>query len=225
MEKAVLRHELKYYLSRPGAAIVKSRLQALMRPDPHANGFSPYFIRSLYFDDMDYTAYRDKLSGVAERNKYRLRFYNRDLSYLCFEKKKKLGDRIHKTSVRVGEEELAAMLAGEKVASKGNELLKEYNVLCQSACLRPLVLVDYDRTVFSYPVGNVRITLDEGISSRRFAGNIEDYSCPVPVLERDEVVLEVKFDAFLPPQIHCLLQDIPKARSAISKYCLCCSVL
>ena len=84
MEKAVLRHELKYYLSRPGAALVKSRLRTLMRPDPHADGFSPYFIRSLYFDDMDYTAYRDKLSGVAERNKYRLRFYNRDLHIYYF---------------------------------------------------------------------------------------------------------------------------------------------
>ncbi len=225
MEQAVLRHELKYYLSRPGAQMIKSRLQVLMHPDPHTDGFAPYFIRSLYFDDMDCSAYRDKLSGVAERNKYRLRFYNRDLSYVCFEKKQKLGDRIRKTSVRMGENAWLPMLRGRCVEKAHHALLKEYNALVKSVRLQPLVLVDYHRTVFRYSVGNVRITLDEGIGSRRFTGDLQEYSSVVPVLHPDEVVLEVKYDAFLPPQIQALLGDIPKARSAVSKYCLCCSVL
>ena len=225
MEKQVLRHELKYYISRPGAALIRSRLSALMRPDAHADGFSPYFIRSLYFDDMDLSAYRDKLSGVENRNKYRIRYYNGDLSYVVFEKKQKVGDRIRKTSVRLTSEQTERMLAGKSVENAEAPLLKEYNVLVKNVSLRPLVLVDYDRTVFSYPVGNVRITLDEGLASRRFTGSLTDRSACGRVLSPEEVVLEVKFDSLLPPQIRCLLENVPKDRSAISKYCLCCSLL
>lgn len=224
MEKQVYRHELKYYLSPAGAALVRSRLKHLMRPDPHAKGFSPYFIRSLYFDDMEYSAYRDKLSGVNERNKYRLRFYNMDPSFAVFEKKQKIQDRIRKTSVRV-DWELAGRLAQGRPSGASDGLLREYDILVKTRGLRPLVLVDYDRTVFSYPIGNVRITLDERLASCRFQGDLLKQAGRVGVIDPDEVVLEVKFDSVLPPQIRCLLEDIPKARSAISKYCLCCSVL
>ncbi len=216
---------MKFYISRPGAALLRSRLSPLMRPDSHAQGFSPYFIRSLYFDDMNVSAYRDKLAGVEKRNKYRIRFYNGDRSYTVFEKKQKVGDRIRKTSVRLTREQTDRMLLGKPLGEEGVPLLREYDVLVKNKALRPLVLVDYDRTVFSYPVGNVRITLDENLASRRFTGSLEDRSSCVKVLSSREAVLEVKFDSLLPPQIRCLLESIPKERSAISKYCLCCSVL
>ena len=224
MEKKVLRNELKYYISRPGAAILKSRLSKLMYPDSHAEGFEPYFIRSVYFDDVDYTAYRDKLSGVEKRDKYRVRFYNMDTGYMVFEQKKKIADKIQKTSQRIDMGQMRMMMKGLCVGeSKG--LLGLYDILCKTKVLKPLVIVDYHRTVFSYPISNVRITLDENIRAKRFAGDAFNLAGTVPVIDENSAVLEVKFDNILPPQIKCLFEDIPKNRSAVSKYCLCCETL
>ena len=224
MERSVLRHELKYYISPGGAAIVKSRLSRLMRPDPHADGFTPYFIRSLYFDDMEISAYRDKISGVAERTKYRVRFYNMDPSFISFEKKEKKGEYILKTSQRIDLPTARIMAEGKPTgADKG--LLREYDILLKNRFLKPLAVVDYDRTVFAYPIGDVRITLDENVRGRRFSGELFDTAASFPALDRGETVLEVKYDAVLPPQVECLIADIPKNRSAVSKYCLCCAAL
>ena len=63
MDQAGLRHELKYEISLPTAALLQSRLRAIMRPDPHAGPYG-YYIRSLYFDDLDNNAYREKLDGL-----------------------------------------------------------------------------------------------------------------------------------------------------------------
>ena len=45
----------------------------------------------------------------------------------------------------------------------------------------------------------------------------------VPVLEQGQVILEVKFDDFLPGYLN--LEDIPKVNLAVSKYVLCASLL
>ena len=223
-ESSLLRHEIKFYISRAGAAIVKSRLKKICYPDPHARGFEPYFIRSLYFDDADLSAYRDKIAGVDDRIKYRLRFYNMDPSFIAFEKKKKRGEFIEKTSVRIDQDVMRVMAAGRCVGARDG-LVREYDVLVKNRFLRPLVLVDYDRTVFAYPIGDTRITVDEDVRARRFEGELFSTPASVPVLERGEAVLEVKFNGLLPAQIECLLADVAKTRSAVSKYCLCCAFL
>ncbi|MBQ9545422.1 MAG: polyphosphate polymerase domain-containing protein [Clostridia bacterium] len=223
-ERSLLRHELKFFINRGGAAIVKSRLGKICYPDPHAKGFEPYFIRSLYFDDADLSAYRDKIAGVDDRIKYRVRFYNMDPSFVAFEKKKKNGEFIEKTSVRIDENAMRAMAAGRVVGAEDG-LVREYDILVKNRFLRPLVLVDYDRTVFSYPIGDTRITVDENVRARRFEGELFSTPASIPVLERGEAVLEVKFSGLLPAQIECLLTDIPKTRSAVSKYCLSCAYL
>jgi len=224
MERRVLRNELKYYISRPAAAIIKSRLSKIMHPDSHADGFEPYFIRSVYFDDMDYTAFRDKLSGVEKRDKFRDRLYNMDSTFMVFEQKKKIADKIQKTSQRIDMGQMRMMMKGLCIGeSKG--LLGYYDVLCRTRLLRPLVIVDYNRTVFSYPISNVRITLDQDIRAKRFTGDAFNLAGEIPVIDANSVVLEVKFDTVLPPQIKCLFEDVAKNRSAVSKYCLCCETL
>jgi len=195
-----------------------------MHPDSHADGFEPYFIRSVYFDDMDYTAFRDKLSGVEKRDKFRVRFYNMDSSFMVFEQKKKIADKIQKTSQRIDMGQMRMMMKGLCIGeSKG--LLGYYDVLCRTRLLRPLVIVDYNRTVFSYPISNVRITLDQDIRAKRFTGDAFNLAGEIPVIDANSVVLEVKFDTVLPPQIKCLFEDVAKNRSAVSKYCLCCETL
>ena len=82
--------------------------------------------------------------------------------------------------------------------------------------------MDYDRTPFLCHAGNTRITLDENLRTRPYIAHL--FASPramTPVLEPDQVILEVKFDDFLPGYLGEILEDIPKVQMSISKYVLC----
>ena len=87
-----LRPEYKYLISRADAELLKLRLPRIMERDPHAGEHGRYTIRSLYFDDVNAASYYEKVDGIDNRAKYRIRFYNYDGSNLKLEKKEKLGN-------------------------------------------------------------------------------------------------------------------------------------
>ena len=92
-----LRHEYKYLISRADAELLKLRLPHIMERDPNAGENGQYTIRSLYFDDVDAAAYYEKVDGLDNRAKYRIRFYNYDGSNIKLEKKEKLGNLTRKS--------------------------------------------------------------------------------------------------------------------------------
>ena len=62
------RHEVKHEISNHDMLILRQRLRAVMKPDGHAiNG--KYEIRSLYFDNLDDKALKEKLNGINIREK------------------------------------------------------------------------------------------------------------------------------------------------------------
>ena len=225
MDRKVDRHEIKYIISRFEAEILKRRLPALLRPDAHAGAAGSYFIRSLYFDDPDYTAYREKLDGVKERTKYRIRFYNMDDSVIFLEKKTKDGDMTGKDSVRLTRAGAEAFIRGDEGLPRLKGLGGELGRLRQGAW-RPAVIVDYDRLAYTYPIGNVRVTIDSNVRTAPYRYDIFDPRLlDIPVLDEGEVVLEVKYDAFLPAPVRELLHGVKKQRCAVSKYTKCLSIL
>ena len=70
------RHEYKYLISRETAELLRRRLPHFMKRDPHAGPTGQYTIRSLYFDDLNFEAFYEKVSGTDNRTKYRIRCYN-----------------------------------------------------------------------------------------------------------------------------------------------------
>ena len=91
------RHEYKYLISKEAAALLKLRLPHIMKLDPHVEKTGWYTIRSLYFDDLQYGAFYDKVSGVDPRTKYRIRCYDYKYSLFRLEKKEKKGHLTRKT--------------------------------------------------------------------------------------------------------------------------------
>ena len=85
------RHELKYKISYPDYLAMRSRLRPVMKADPHAAAGGRYLVRSVYFDNLNDKALREKIDGVAKREKFRIRYYNDDLSYIVLENKMKIG--------------------------------------------------------------------------------------------------------------------------------------
>ena len=86
------RHEQKYFISQGDACYLSHLLRHTMQPDRHADGRGEYHIRSLYFDDCFNSAMSDKLDGVMNRHKYRIRIYNFSDRVIRLERKSKGGE-------------------------------------------------------------------------------------------------------------------------------------
>jgi SPX domain protein involved in polyphosphate accumulation len=220
MMKDGYRHEYKYLISGAAARLLKSRLRSFMHPDPHVGETGQYTIRSLYFDDPFAAAYEEKMSGIKERTKYRIRYYNYDPSLLRLERKEKNGSLTRKTGQTISAADAKALTGGQIRELTG--LSEELQRRCLLEGFRPRCLVDYDRTPFVCHDGNTRITLDENLRTRPFDTDLlASNQAMIPVLSPDQVILEVKFDDFLPGYLGDILADIPKAQMSISKYVLC----
>ena len=204
---------------------MKRRLPLLLETDPNARSDGSYFIRSVYFDDSAFTAYHEKLDGVKERTKYRIRYYNFDDSVIFLERKSKDGDMTGKDSVRIDRETAERFLRGDDSLRKLPGLAGELGRLRQGG-FKPVCIVDYDRFAYKYRTGNVRVTLDTEIRTCPFRTELfDDRLLTVPVMEPGETVLEVKYDAFLPAQVGAILEGVKKQRCAVSKYTKCLGIL
>ena len=81
------RHEWKHLINYGDHIELKQRLCAVLSPDPHAEPNGTYSVRSLYFDNVCDKVLREKLNGVNNREKFRIRYYKDDPSFLRLEKK------------------------------------------------------------------------------------------------------------------------------------------
>lgn len=219
------RHEYKFLISSSAAALLKCRLAGLMPRDPHAGENGQYVIRSLYFDDPNFSAYEEKTAGVRDREKYRLRCYNYNTGFVRLERKEKRGDLTRKKGQTVTQAQARALQNGEYTLTEEDSLLQEFSHKIASG-LRPAVLVDYDRTPFVCSAGQTRITIDENIRTKPYDADLwAANTAMIPVLEGGQAVLEVKFNDFLPQYLARALEDIPKVHLAVSKYVLCANTL
>lgn len=219
----ILRQELKYILGRGEYSALSQRCRAVMRPDPHAGADGSYAITSLYFDDLANTALMQNYSGVSRREKFRIRFYNGDLSTLHLEKKVKYGGLGTKYSCPMAPEQLRRLLDGDLtwMMATGQGLMQELYLRMRTELLRPKTIVAYRRVPFVYEPGNVRVTFDydirSGICSRDM---LSGRTILVPAAQ-NTVIMEVKYDEFLPDIIRMIVQEgTPRAR-AFSKYAAC----
>lgn len=219
------RHELKYPLSEAGYQALSRRLAAVMRRDAHADADGRYTVRSIYFDNYRDKALREKLDGVPQREKFRIRWYNDDLSFLSLEKKCKYNDLCQKLAAPLTQAELQSILSGGGtwMASHPQALVRELSRAMDAQQLRPRVLVSYVREAYTYAPGNVRVTFDSCVRSSLFHPELPGSAFPdVGVLDAPGAhILEVKYDAFLPDVIACLLQSGDLRQQAFSKYAAC----
>lgn len=219
MSKSHGRHELKHYINYADIIELRSRLSLIAKPDENSINGDGYRIKSLYFDNYNDKALMEKLDGVNEREKFRLRLYNNDTSFIRLEKKSKKDGICYKDSAVITEEECRRLLDGDYAVLKENKnpLCMELYAKMLSQQLRPKNIVDYKREAFVYPAGNVRVTFDYDI---RTGWNIYDFlnDEPVPVPISGVYILEVKYDNFLPEIIRGMVFLSGRRSTSFSKY-------
>lgn len=190
--------------------------------DPHAAGQGYYRIRSLYFDDPLDTALHEKLDGVNERRKYRIRYYNDDLDYIVLECKMKRDGVGCKPQERLTLPEARRMLAGDVawMITSGRPLLTALYVDMKTRRLAPRTVVAYKRVPFVYAPGNVRVTIDWGIRTGAPRDFLNPQGLTLPI-DEDVTLLEVKWDEYLPGIIRKAAALKSRAPTAFSKYAAC----
>jgi len=215
------RHELKYYLNTTDYLIIKKRLSNIAGPDEHTDANGSYRIRSLYFETPDDKALLEKLSGVNEREKFRIRYYNNDTSFIRLEKKSKINNLTNKISAPVTKEECEKLIAGdtEWMKESKNGLLLELYAKMKYELLRPKTIVDYMREPFVYRPGNVRVTFDTKISTG--VNSTDMFNAKTPMIKthgEPVIIMEVKYDNYLPTIIRSMVQVQNRRVTAFSKY-------
>lgn len=224
IEKPKFRHEIKHFINAADYFTIQSRLKHIAQLDRFAESNGTYQVHSLYFDTPDNKALMDKINGISRREKFRLRFYNNDPSFIRMEKKSKINGLCYKEKTVISQEQCKKLLQGDInwLFSSSDGLLQELYAKMKQQLLRPKTVVDYSREAYIYEPGNVRITFDRRLQSGLFSNNFLDSDLPtVAMATNGQVILEVKFDEFLPELIRDIIQTNQRRSSSISKYAAC----
>lgn len=216
------RHEWKHEINASDMIAIRHRLRAVAKPDEHAVD-GKYLIRSLYFDTSADKALREKLDGVNRREKFRIRYYNGDTTLIHLEKKSKWNGLSSKESVGLTAWEAHAIVDGDWnwMLDSGRPLVQELYSKMYSQGLRPKTIVDYEREPFVYAPGNVRVTLDYNIRTGLGCTDFLNPDCVMVPAGDAPIILEVKWDAFLPDIIRDAIQLEGRHSAAYSKYAAC----
>ena len=201
--------------------ILAAKLKTVMKPDLNQHG-NAYVIRSLYFDDIWDSCMEENESGIDDRSKLRIRTYTYDAEKLYLENKEKLRGYTKKSRNIVSRQECFDIMDGKALPFGERKVVNQLSLAMKTSHMRPKAIIEYERSAFVHPLGNVRITFDRNITASRCC---EDFLSKTvrqqtAVLPAGMHVLEVKYDEFLPDYIAQLIEDGNLIQTAFSKYYL-----
>lgn len=213
------RHELKFYINPLDYIELRTRLLVVAKPDENSETRDGYKIRNLYFDNYADKVVMEKLSGQAKREKFRIRYYKDDPSFIRLEKKSKYNRLVYKEYANITTEQCNLLLNCKysHLKQSENPLLLELYSKIHYEILRPRIIVDYQREAYVYPMGKVRITIDSNIrTTNKVMGFFNPGLVTIPAAEA--IILEVKYDNFIPAVIQDIIQIDSRNQTEFSKY-------
>ena len=106
------------------------------------------------------------------------------------------------------------------MAVSGRPLLVTLYTEMKAKGLRPKCVVEYMRVPFVYGPGNVRVTIDWNIRTGPPGQFMDPRGLTLPV-DGNPMLLEVKWDEYMPSVIRSAIQVGARKSSAFSKYAAC----
>jgi VTC domain len=194
-----------------------------------------YPVISEYYDTADRHSYWQKIWGAGSRRRVRARIYGSLAGKIppaaFIEIKHKLDSDGVKRRAAIPIEALTELSVGmipqallEPHRSKADaQLVAELRDLVVQAGARPVVQVRYDRMAYdSGPEGSIRITFDTGLCCRFDLKALipDDRNFPLPVLDREMAVVEVKTIGPVPLWLREATGKFQLQSQSMSKYCL-----
>ncbi len=192
--------------------------------DPFLNDDRDYYtVSSLYFDNADFMCYNEKISGIKNRTKLRLRTYSdgKDLDNIFLEIKRKSDAVVIKDRAKINKDlYFRCLSANHKIDGEEmkNKTVREFVMRQRAYSMEPLVFVRYKRKpLVSRFDNNLRVTFDYDIEASG-AKSFTDYN-RFNAVNPGEAVMEIKFNNSLPDWLHRKIQKYELCRTAFSKYC------
>ena len=224
---SVSRREVKYLISLSDRLYLLNALDTILTPDAYG-GYNGYTVRSVYFDSILNEDYIDKKMHADEKKRIRIRVYHPDDQKVKFELKRKNYGRELKESIWITREDAQALLKGQYgiLLNYKNDTAKYAYNLMSTRLYRPVSLIEYDRRAYTHANFNTRITLDSNLRYCDFCYDLFSHHLNFKeAINKDETILEIKFDRFLLKQIqqvlsHCDLTKKPKSKFGTSRQIL-----
>jgi hypothetical protein len=222
----MFRNELKFFINTHQKNTMASKLSKICQRDPFSDAAGGYLISSLYFDDYNQSALLDKVSGIRDRKKFRVRIYNYQSNVIKLERKIKRDAFTEKSHVLISKEQYGSLINGDASFLKGKDdiVAKDFYLYYQTKNLRPRIVVEYRREAFIYPYGDVRITFDYFLKAGVFQKDLFSQEYMIPAIQPNQIILEVKYTGYFPGIIRNIIQINNIEWQSISKYFMCCVV-
>lgn len=218
------RYEHKYIINEKTYKKILPELFPYMEADAYNKGGRPYTITNLYYDTPDSYLIRASLESPVYKEKLRLRAYGvpkaNDTVYL--EIKKKYMGLVNKRRTPL------CLNEAYRFAKDGKAPLKSPGLNRQVACeiayflsvYRPVpkICISYERTAFFEKGGDLRISFDSDILSRRDDLFLESGLHGTQLLPKGVYLMEIKTASAMPLWLCETLSELKIRRTSFSKY-------
>lgn len=228
-----MRYEFKYIVKNTDLDRLRSMILPFVNVDKFAevDQKNQYTVRSIYFDTASYDFYFEKVEGIKNRKKVRLRGYEKEdgNNIVFFEIKRKYDIPIMKFRAPVKFDDALDMfksrnINGQVVSNeffpKGNENSKRFFYQVFSKNLRPVVLIVYEREAYQAKMDDtIRITFDKNLRGQAYPaieGLFEEDKLTDALSGR--FILEVKFNDHFPSWLNPIISAFSLRKQSASKY-------
>jgi hypothetical protein len=230
------RLEYKYLVSMTQLDQLRRMILPHVELDPYAarRPEKEYTVRSVYLDTNDLAFYHEKLAGLRERKKLRIRGYNEycPTAPVFLEIKRKKGQAILKRRSILSFQNLLPLLETSDVETyvsalggceEARDNARRFLFHFHKQALRPTLNVIYEREAFlSRFDPKLRITFDKNL---RFQNNVTLdsvfqetqalYALP------NRFIFEIKTNSGIPLWLQLVLSRLTLQQDALSKYVIC----
>lgn len=218
------RFEFKYPILRSIADRIIPEILNYMTWDEYAKNDEGYDVYSLYMDSFDMKCYNEKLDGLMNRKKLRIRTYckNHEKDNVFFEIKRKNGIVILKDRILVSKKD-ANLFMQDPFSILNNinynkAFLNEFLWEFAKSTMSPKLIVNYKRRAFfgkSDP--QFRVTFDYDLAFAK--SNELNFDVEYDRSYSQIVIMEVKFNGAMPKWFHEIIEMYKLTQESFSKYC------
>ena len=211
------RYEIKFVLNETAYAAFMSWMFAVTRC---RKKFPERTVNSIYFDDIEFSSIKDNLSGLPDRLKTRLRWYQNEAKGVALppvlEEKIRSGRLGSKNTLKLNSvsEDIEKMPLTDVMACLRSELPLDHDLSRHH--FSPVLNVSYSRQYFEDVTG-LRITIDEKIRFRSnfsLARSLNTHR----YVQYQSRIAELKFDPRLKDTVKDLLRPLNISPVRHSKY-------
>ena len=206
------RYEIKFVLD---DSKLTNALQWLHTKTTFSEKYNDRRVNSLYLDDTSFSSARDNLTGIPDKEKIRLRWYDEANKTPSLEIKIKSNRLGYKKLFQIDSlKENFLEKSTKEITSECIKTMKRNNIIFDSH-LVPVLQLGYDRKYFEDKNG-IRLTIDRNVCFHN-ASLHHKLSSKLPIAY-SQAIMEIKFDPHLKDKVADLMRPLHITPKRHSKY-------